>query len=156
MTIATTVSDALAFEEVDFDILSHTPTYTAAATARRAGIDPEKLAKAVLLKDANGYLLAVVPANRAVDLTALRHELHRSLEFAEEQDLDELFCDCSVGSVPPIGSWYRVPTVVDVSLRRQPDVYFEAGDHRSLVHVSESVFARLLGDPYCFPFSQPV
>jgi Ala-tRNA(Pro) deacylase len=155
MSIATTVSDALAFEEVDFDILSHTPTYTAAATARRAGIDPEKLAKAVLLKDANGYLLAVVPANRAIDLPALRRELHRPLDIAEERDLDDLFCDCSVGSVPPIGTWYRVPTVVDTCLRQQPDIYFEAGDHRSLVHVSESVFEQLLGDPYCFSFSHP-
>jgi hypothetical protein len=71
MSIAATVSDALAFEGVEFDILSHTPTYTAAETARLAGIDPEKLAKAVLLKDANGYLLAVVPSNRALDLEAL-------------------------------------------------------------------------------------
>jgi Ala-tRNA(Pro) deacylase len=153
MSIAPTVSDALASEGVDFAVLRHAPAYSSAATARAAGIAPRKLAKAVLLKDANGYILAVAPADHVLDLTTLRRELHRPLAIAAEQELDELFCDCSVGAVPPIGPWYRVPTVVDLSLRREADIYFRAGDHESLVHVSEPGFESLLGDAEFFEFS---
>ena len=59
MSIATTVGDALAFEEIDFKILRHA---AAADAARQAEISPERLAKAVLLKDAHGYLLTVLRA----------------------------------------------------------------------------------------------
>ena len=144
MTIATTVGDALAFEEIDFDILSHKPTYSAADAARAAGIDGAKLAKAILLKDPHGYVLAVVPATRHLDLELLGGKLHRRLGLASEEDLDDWFCDCDVGSVPPIGPWYRLPTVVDRELRTQADIYFEAGDHRALVHVSETSFELLM------------
>jgi len=145
MTIATTVGDALEFEQVDFCILRHVPTDTAAATAREAGIAPECLAKAVLLKDFNGYLLTVIPASNSLDIEVLREQLHRrQLMVAEEDDLDELFCDCELGAVPPLGPWYRVPTIVESRLKQQADIYFEAGDHRSLVHVTETGFEQLL------------
>jgi Ala-tRNA(Pro) deacylase len=155
MSVATTVGDALAFEEVDFEILRHVPTYSAAHTARAMGVDPRRLAKAVLLKDANGYVLAVLPANHALDVPGLSAELHRALMLAAEEDLDELFCDCAIGSVPPLGSWYRIPTVVDSALKQQADIYFEAGDHRCLVHVTETGFEQLVGGADYFTFSHP-
>ncbi len=154
MSIATTVGDALAFEEIDFEIMRHVAAAEPADAARRAGISPESLAKAVLLKDPHGYLLTVLPATRSLDIEALRAELHRQLTVAEEQDLDDLFCDCVVGSVPPIGPWYRVPTVVDSSLMEQPDIYFEAGDDDSLVRVTETGFERLLEGAEYFTFSR--
>ncbi len=151
MSIATTVGDALAFEDIDFTILRHA---AAADAAEQAGVAPERLAKAVLLKDSHGYLLTVLPASRILDIAVLRTELHRHLTVAEEQDLDDLFCDCVVGSVPPIGPWYRVPTVVDSSLMEQPDIYFEAGDDDSLVRVTETEFERLLEGAEYFRFSR--
>ena len=155
MSIATTVGDALAFEEIDFRILRHRSTHSPVQAAESAGIPPEQLARAVLLKDPYGYILAVIPAIRELDLEHLRASLHRRLAVATEHDLDDLFCDCAVGSVPPIGPWYRVPTVVDATLRAQPDVYFEAGDHRSLVQVSETSFERLMQGAEYFAFSNP-
>lgn len=154
MSIATTVGDALAFEEIDFDILRHEPTLSAVEAIQAAGIDGDKLAKAVLLRDPYGYVLAVVPATRHLDLEVLRTQLHRRLELASEQDLDDWFCDCAIGSVPPIGPWYRLPTVVDAELRAQSDIYFEAGDHRALVHVSETSFELLMTGAEYMSFSR--
>jgi len=154
MSIATTVGDALAFEEIDFQILRHKPVASAAEVARDAGIAPERVAKAVLLKDPHGYVLTVIPATHELDLGVLRTELHRRLAVAGDEDLDELFCDCVVGSVPPIGPWYRVPTVVEASLKTQPEIFFEAGDHQSLVHVTETSFERLLNGAEYLSFSR--
>ena len=154
MTIATTVGDALEFEEIDFRILRRAVAPDRREAATRAGIPPESLAKAVLLKDPHGYVLTVMPATREPDLDVLRSETHRQLEVAGEEDLDDLFCDCVVGSVPPIGPWYRVPTIVDSSLKEQPDVYFEAGDDDSLVHVTETSFEQLLDGAEYLSFSR--
>ena len=46
-------------------------------------------------------------------------------------------------------------TVVDTTLGARPDVYFEAGDRRSLVQVSETSFERLMRGAEYFAFSSP-
>jgi Ala-tRNA(Pro) deacylase len=153
MSIATTVGDALEFEAVDFTIVSQSSAAGPAQSAKNATISRESLAKAELFKDPHGYILTVVPASHTVDLKVLSSQLHRQLTPAVDDDLDELFCDCVVGSVPPLGPWYRVPTIVDSSLTDQSDIYFEAGDQDSLVHVSETGFERLLDGAEYLSFS---
>lgn len=143
MSVAATVGDALAFEGVDFRVLRKAPVGAS-----------ERCAKARLLKDAHGYLLTVTAAGRDLDISLLRRELHRELIPAEDDDLDELFCDCEVGSIPPIGPWYRVPTIVDASLREQSDIVFEAGTSSSLVQVTEQSFEKLLEGAEYFAFSR--
>jgi Ala-tRNA(Pro) deacylase len=34
--------------------------------------------------------------------------------------------------------------IVDDSIQQQPDVYLEGGDHATLVHISQTQFARLM------------
>jgi Ala-tRNA(Pro) deacylase len=55
-----------------------------------------------------------------------------------------LFADCDRGAVPPVGEAYGIPTVWDDSLGDLPDVYFEGGDHRTLIHMSGPDFAELM------------
>jgi Ala-tRNA(Pro) deacylase len=143
MSVAATVGDALEFEGVDFRVLRKLPVGAA-----------EGCAKARLLKDAHGFVLTVTAVDRDLDISLLRRELHRELIPAGDEDLDELFCDCEVGSVPPIGPWYRVPTIVDSSLREQNDIFFEAGTSRSLVQVTEQSFEKLLEGAEYFAFSR--
>ncbi|MFU8820252.1 MAG: aminoacyl-tRNA deacylase [Gammaproteobacteria bacterium] len=145
MSIARTVDYALALTHVDFEILRHHHTSTALGSARTAHVDPCSLAKAVVLKDQLGPLLAVVPASEHLDLDRLRSALHRpGLEFLPEDQLDALFYDCEKGAIPPLGPDYRVPTIVDIRLRDVADVYFEAGDHEDLVHVDQTSFRTLM------------
>ena len=62
-----------------------------------------ELAKAVALKDGLGPLLAVMPANRVLDLERLRSLLHRpGLELMTEEELGKVFFDCEQGAVPPL------------------------------------------------------
>jgi Ala-tRNA(Pro) deacylase len=145
MSIARTVDYALALTRVDFEILRHHHTSTALGSARTAHVDPSCLAKAVVLKDQIGPLLAVVPASQRLDLERLRAALRRpTLDFLPEDQLDQLFYDCEKGAIPPLGPDYRVPTVVDTHLRDAADVYFEAGDHEDLVHVDQTSFRTLM------------
>ena len=144
MTIASTVGDALKQLNVDFQILRHRRTETSLATAHTAHVAEDEVAKAVVLTDGQGYLVAVLSANKTLDLDGLRGQLHRRLKLATEDEINELFYDCSRGAVPALGPWYRIPTVVDAALREKTDIYFESGDHAGLVHVSETSFEKLM------------
>jgi Ala-tRNA(Pro) deacylase len=154
MTIAATVGDALAFEGIAFRILRTSPDSPTGDGLRSAGVEPECCAKAQLLKDAQGYLLTVTAATRVPDIDLLRRELHRELVPAADEDLDDLFCDCTLGSVPPLGPWYRIPTVVDSSLREHANIYFDAGEPRAWVEVTEQGFEKLLEGAEYFAFSR--
>lgn len=145
MSLAKTVDYALSLTRVDYQILRHHHTSTALGSARTAHVDPSELAKAVVLKDQIGPLLAVVPASERLDLDRLRATLRRpGLDFLPEDQLDALFYDCDKGAIPPLGPDYRVPTVVDTHLRDADNVYFEAGDHEDLVHVNQTSFRALM------------
>ena len=140
--------DDAGFAEADITPrLGEKPVYLAGFGQNRKAKeihDPLK-ARAVVLKDGIGPLLAVVPASERLDVDRLRVQLHRpGLEFLPEDELAQLFFDCEKGAIPPLGPDYRIPTVVDTRLRDVEDVYFKAGDHEDLVHVDQTSFRTLM------------
>jgi Ala-tRNA(Pro) deacylase len=129
---------------VDYEVLPHPHSTCSAQTARRTRVPLFCLAKPVLLEDEYGYVMAVVPAARRVDIERLGTQLNRDLELATQAELDDLFDDCETGAMPAIGLPYRIPTVYDDALAGLNDVYFEAGDHDDVVHMSGDDFLELL------------
>ena len=144
MTIAKTISDDLDQMGIQYDVIDHPHSASSRGSAYSAHIPAEQLAKGVVLKDEQGYVLAVLPANRNLNLRTLEDHLGRRLELEEEQALPKLFPDCELGAVPAIGSAYGMDTLVDKSLLIQPEIYFESGDHEKLIHIKESEFEKLM------------
>ena len=145
MTIATSVQHCLAREGVHYEMIAHERTGDSNHTAQAAHISGDRLAKCVMLEDDQGFLMAVLPASRKVDLGAVRRQLNRELGLVTDRVLD-LFKDCEPGALPPLGLAYGIETILDQSLVDAPDIYFEAGDHRALVHVSGSGFLKLMAN----------
>ncbi len=145
MAIASTVSDRLAEYDVAYDVLTHPHTSSSGESAQVSHIPGTRLAKSVILEDEQGYVMVVVPSSQRVDLGELHRQLHRNLGLAAEGELVRLFNDCEIGALPAIGPAYGIETIVDDSLAEQPDIYFEAGDHEQLIHVSAEAFETLLG-----------
>jgi Ala-tRNA(Pro) deacylase len=144
MTIAKRLEWFLDAAGVDYEVLPHPHSSYSAQTARRTRIPLFCLAKPVLLEDEYGYVMAIVPAARCVDIDRLGAQLHRKLELATEAEVGDLFDDCEPGAMPALGSPYKIPTVYDESLAGLSDVYFEAGDHDDVVRMSGDDFLELL------------
>lgn len=153
MSIAPKLQQCLDEAKVEFDLVEHAPTKSSMETATASAVPAEKLAKAVLLDTEDGQLLALLPSDRRVELSELRSELGRKPRLASEDQIKSLFDDCDLGAIPPAG--YGVTTIVDDSLDRQPDVYFEAGDHKSLIHMDHGAFAQLTRGARHGQFSEP-
>lgn len=143
MTIAPKLRTYLDRQQATYELIDHPPTRSAAQTARVAHIPASCIAKAVLLDTPEDRVLAVLPADRRIDLEDLRAELDEKPHLAKEKEVVEIFDDCAPGAVPPIGFGYGVSMIVDDMLAREPDIFFEAGDHRSLVHMEQAEFRRL-------------
>ncbi len=156
MTIAYRVSEYLAEQDADYEILDHPHSSTSLETAQLSHVPGDLIAKTVVLEDDRGYLLAVLPASCRVDLSELHRQTNRNLGLATEYELGALFDDCEPGAVPPFGGIYDLDTIVDESITGQSDVYFEAGDHEQLIRVSSETFDVLLGEAQHSEFSRPL
>ena len=155
MTMARRLRWYLDSHDIDYDLLPHSHTSTSAESAEVAHVPKDRLAKCVVLEDERGYLMAILPASRRVSLEELYRRLHRRLELATEEELVSLFDDCELGACPPIARAYGIPSIVDETLLSLPEVYFEAGDHEDLVHMSGIDFLGLVSGAQFARFTRP-
>jgi Ala-tRNA(Pro) deacylase len=146
MTIASTAQHYLKDCGIDYEILEHARTMTSMRTAEAGHISGERLAKAVLLKTDGGYTMAVLPASCHLRLGEVQGYLDKPVGLATETEVGRLFADCEIGAIPAVGRAYGLEMIVDDSLAEQPDIYFEGGDHVSLIHVDAAAFQRLTAD----------
>src|SRR5262245_51044978 len=146
MPIAPTLHKYLAAENIQYDEIPHVLTMTSARTAQACHVPGDRLAKAIVLRRDGGYMLAVLPASHHLRLSDLRQQLGDDVDMASENEIDKLFMDCAHGAVPAAGRCYGLDIIVDESIQKEPEVYVEAGDHETLLHLSRAQFERLTAD----------
>ena len=145
MAIAPLVEDYLSRHGARYDLVAHPRSHSSIETADHAHVPGDRLVKAVVLEDDDGVLLAVLPSTLSVHLGHLSAETHRRLRLADERELPGVFPDCSLGAIPPLGPAYGVRIILDDSLEANEEVWFEAGDHEHLVHMTAAQFMALVG-----------
>jgi len=146
MGIAITLAQYLVNGGIEYDLVPHPHTETASASAAASQVPADSVAKAVVLKGRDGFMLAVLPASRHIQFDELQRLLGSEVAMANEEQIETLFIDCEPGSVPALGAAYGLNVVVDDSLAQQSEIYFEGGDHANLVHVSGTSFRKLMAD----------
>lgn len=146
MTIAPTIQEHLSSHDADYNVLEHPQTFCASQTAQKSHISGSLIAKGVVVKDNQGYLMAVLPAVNHIWFEELNALTERNLTIAEEEEASQLFFDCELGAFPALGAAYGLEVVLDDSLVEQPDIFIEGGDHASLLHMSGRQFERLMGN----------
>jgi Ala-tRNA(Pro) deacylase len=155
MAVAAHLANYLTAHGTAYEVIEHRPSVSAMEAAQQAHVPPDRMLKAVLLRDHQGYMLALLPALEHINLGYLREWLHRRLRLATEPEVNAVFTDCDSGAVPAIGAAYSLETVIDDTLRDRSDVYFEAGDHRSVIHMHGPDFWRLTGAARSGRFGSP-
>jgi Ala-tRNA(Pro) deacylase len=156
VTIAISVEQYLSTHCILYDLVPHASTISSLDTAKVAQISAEVLAKSVVLRtNKRSYFVAVLPASHVVQIQALSDCVHADVTLANEEEIAWLFPDCALGAVPPIGGAYGIETVVDDSIDEQSDVYFEGGDHVTLVHMTGTAFRTVMAPAQHGRFSRP-
>jgi Ala-tRNA(Pro) deacylase len=127
------------------DVIEHTATYTAIAEARAARAEPRHTAKTLLLHDREGWRIAVLPANRRLDMQRARRLLGGSthLRMATEEEMSEAFPFFDVGALPPVGPMLPLPEVLDVRLLYRDEVLCAGGDHTHAVRLDPRDLVRV-------------
>jgi Ala-tRNA(Pro) deacylase len=152
MPILTKLKEFLDASGVRYEVRSHRLAFTAQEVAAAEHVPGREVAKVVMVRDDNGYLMAVIPAPYHVSLVRLRKAAGRAgLRLATEAEFAGLFPGCEPGAMPPFGNLYGIPVWVEESLTKDAEIVFNAGNHEQAVHMAYADFARLV-HPSVAPF----
>lgn len=132
--------------DASFQVVEHAPTERATDEADIVDWPRERMAKTVVLQDAeSGYLLAIVPASERVDLHKLRRVLGagREIRLATEAEIARDFPTLQVGATPPLGPMLPRAEVIDQRLLEETRVLCAGGDHRHSIVLDPGELAFL-------------
>lgn len=149
------IADFLAEQQVAFECVPHPPAFTAHRRAKYLHVPGKCVAKGVLLAGPRGLFLAVLPATHQVDGGRLATALGGAVRLATDREVAEVFCDCEWGAVPPFGSLYGLPTVLDEELRPDAGIVVEGHSHAEAVRLLCRDFERV-ERPRRLRFARPV
>ena len=144
MAISTTLDKYLSESGTIYSVMRHRHSSSSLDTAEAAHVSGKQLAKPVVLKDEQGYVMAIIPATKKARLGVISHMMDRHLGLASESDFPDLFKDCEVGAVPAMGQAYGVEMVWDDELATATEVFCESGDHETLIEMNHKQFKDLM------------
>ena len=130
---------------IKYVTIFHSQAYTAQEVAATAHIPGKELAKTVMVKIDDKMAMAVLTAADKVDFDSLKEAVGASkVELASEQEFENMFPGCEIGTMPPFGNLYETQVFVEENLTEDTEIAFNAGSYTELIRLSYKDFERLV------------
>ncbi len=131
--------------QVYYRAINHSVAFTAQETAEMAHIPGKDLAKTVIVKIDGKLAMIVEPCNLKLNLQLMEKLLKaKKVELASETEFQELFPECEIGAMPPMGNLYNMDVYVDEKLSEDDKIAFNGGTHTDLVEMAYKDFEKLV------------
>jgi Ala-tRNA(Pro) deacylase len=144
MSVSARFREYLESSGVAFDHHVHPTAYTAQEVAASLHVPATEIAKTVVIKADGALLLAVLAANRQVNLDHLSFVTRsENMRLATEKEFTDAFPSCEVGAMPPFGNLFGLTTYCDTSLAQNESIEFNAGSHNDTIRMAFDDFKRL-------------
>jgi Ala-tRNA(Pro) deacylase len=139
------LKDFLDRENVKYVSIYHSIAYTSQEIAASVHVKGREMAKTVMVKLDGKLAMAVLPASHQVDFERLKRasEAHDAA-LATEKEFEDLFPDCDIGAMPPIGNLYGMDVFVARPLTEDKEIAFNAGSHYELIRLAYKDFERVV------------
>ena len=129
-----------------YEMVTHPAAVTAQEQAAVMHVPGQGVAKVLIVKERDGYVMAVFPAPTEVDLDRLKGLIdHGDIRLATVEEVGAVVPDCMPGAIPPFGAMYGLRSFVDQRLLAVPQVTMPAGDAASSIRMRSAEFRRLVG-----------
>lgn len=144
MAVSHCIEDYLSVVHVNYQVVHHPFSESAAAAARSARVPEDAVVKAVMLRDEPGhrFAMALIPASNRLNLDWLPRGFD-GLGLAREDDFKSMFPGCALGAIPGFGQAFELEMVWDEEFLERPLLYFEGGDHEALIRIGQYDFRDL-------------
>ena len=146
MAVNQKLSEYLDSTGKQWELRSHPETLSSVDEARALGIDPDEVAKSLVLKGREGYALGVIPGGHRLDMHKVRDAFSdKTIRLASEDDLERDFPEYELGAAPPAPDLLNVHGFVDPTVRSREWVVFAAGTHTDSVRMKTADLIGLSG-----------
>ena len=144
-TAARTFLNELDAVGVHYDLIPHAHTETALDEAEAVGVEPAHVAKTIIIVTRKGFVRAVLPASRRLDMDKVRDLLDTpGARLASEKEIAAAYPGFELGAVPPFGG-PRDRVLIDGRLAARESVVMEAGCHDESVRIRMKDLSRITG-----------
>jgi len=131
-------------QKAEFKRMSHPEVFTSQEVAGAQHVPGRAMAKAVLVKADNTYVLAVLPAIYKVNFGRLAKILGvKKTSLANEEEMKPFFTDTELGAEPPFGNLYNLETIIEEHLTEEPEIVFQAGTHKDTIKMKTADYQKL-------------
>jgi Ala-tRNA(Pro) deacylase len=145
MSISHALKEYLDREHAHYEVLSHPEAFRAVAIAQTLHTPEKEMAKVVIVKVDEQFVMTVLPASSQVDFHRLKDVfMTNHVRLATEEEFKDLFPDCKLGAMPPFGTLYGLPVFVDQLLTEDDTIVFQAGTHSEAIRMRYMDFAALV------------
>ena len=145
-----TITEYLDTRNVSYRCYNHPPADTAMEVAESTHVPGHQLAKPVIVKADDLFVMAVLPADEQINLNLLRDTIGcDEIRLAHETEFSHLFPLCEIGGMPALGRPFGLPVYLDKSLTHADWIAFNAGTHTEVVKMDMEAFQRLEHPTIC-------
>jgi len=161
MSIPKKVINFLEKGKVKYELLEQKTVYTAYDKAATLKVKPNIVAKTLIMKADKELLIALVPGNRNLDKNKFQKTVNREqrtknkeqkvgskkqIEFASEKTAKLKFKGVQVGSIPPFGTLWKLPVLVEASLMKNPKIIVNSGSYEWSIKIGSAELKKLSPD----------
>ena len=153
MPISKKITDYLNKNKYKYEIIEHRTTYTAWDTAQTEKVKPQEVAKALVMKADNDYLIAMVPSNKNLDKKGLLKVINAQRKKSGEQTCKKIDftkeawmkknLPGKVGATPPFAGLINLGVYIDNALKKNKKIYLGSGEYTKSVRVSVSQYLKI-------------
>ena len=150
------VTEFLTRRQVPFETIEHPDAYSALELAESIHEKGRYIAKTVLVRTGDGFVIVILPSTHRIDFEQLESLMgERPIRLATEDEACLLFPGFEAGVVPPFGKEYGIRTVIDVHLAGCRTIVFEGSSHHEAIRVGFDDF-EMLESPLKGLIAQPI
>ena len=145
---ASALTDALDAAGVEYEVIPHAHTETAADEARALGIPADDVAKTLVVETPQGNVRAVLPASERISTAKLAEvldERRKAIQLVPEESLRSDYAEFEYGAVPPIGGAHQDRVIVDTHVAGHDSIVLEAGSHDESIRMATDDLIRIAG-----------
>lgn len=151
--------------KVKYEIISHRTVYTAFDKAATLKVKPKIIGKTLILKTNSNLVIALVPGDKNLDKNKFKKIINswlkkqgkkpvKNVDFISEKLMKNKFKGVKVGAIPPLGSFWGLPTFIDKSLLKEKTIIINGGDYNCSLKISPITIKKLLPDLIIDNFSK--
>lgn len=145
MGVPKRVLNFLEKSKVKFEIIKHKKVFTAFDKSQTLKVPPKIIGKTLILKVDKKFVLVLISADQKLDFKKLK-KFGKKIELAKESQIKKKLKGVKIGAIPPFGNLWKIPTIADISLKKQKEIILNSGDWFYSIKISPRDLEKLIGD----------